>query len=475
LNRLFGSLRWRLFSIYVLLVLVILVSAGLLVYSQIENHMINNRFKQTDELVSWALTHSEPQGSLETDELEQVAEKLSYTPGPDFSFFLLDADGELIRSLGQGNPPYIKLISSPRDLLETDNDTQPATVINRLEGSPNRILTIVWPVRNSSGSGIGFIQGEVRLDEADRALADMRVTLIGGFTLLLLVSSGLLLVMTGAVVSPLVNMAAVSRSVSAGKYDQRIAIPRTRDESYYSITAFNKMLDSIQQNLIREKEIQLNTRQFLADASHELRSPITVIKGFVDVLQRGAKNDPRELSRALEMINLSLGKTTRLINDMLKLSQLDSIDSLNMVKLDLNSVCFSIVSEARIVSEEKSIEFIKGPEVIITGDQHSLEQALWNLLDNSIKCTGPGGEIVVAVDRKDSKAILTVKDNGEGIAAEHLPKIFERFYRVNKNSSGTGLGLSIVKTIVLKHGGSIFVESEPGSGTIFTLTFPLAG
>jgi two-component system, OmpR family, sensor kinase len=470
-----GSMRWRLFFLYLLLTLIILFSAGSLVYFQVQNHMINNRLSQTDELVSWALTHSEPQDSLRADDINQVAMKLAVTPGPDFSFFLLDINGLLIQPLGQGNPKFEKVSFTSAELSHLAKANESVKIINKPEGYDYRIMTIIWPVYNSSGTFIGAIQSEIRLDEADEALSKLRWLLILGFVFLLFATSGLWLIMTRVVIRPLVDMANFSKIVSEGDFNHRATPPKSKDEAFYTILAFNKMLDNIQASISREKEIQLKTRQFLADASHELRSPLTVLKGFVDVLKRGAKDDPKVLQHSLEMMSISLGKMTHLINDMLKLSQLEAETELNMTVVDLNTICLSTVEAARIIGEDRQVEFVSGPQANISGDARLLEQALWNLLENSIRHTASKGKIIVEIRRNGGQAIIKVQDNGEGIAAEHLPKLFERFYRVDKaNPVSTGLGLAITRAIIVKHGGKITVQSTTGLGTTFTLSFPLA-
>jgi two-component system, OmpR family, sensor kinase len=470
-----GSLRWRLFAIYVLLASIILFSAGFLVYIQVQNRLIYNRWSQTDELVSWALTHTEPQTSLRADDINEVAKKLASSPGPDFSFFLLDINGNLIESLGLGNPDFVPVLLSSEEISNISLTDKAFNIVTQPAGYDHRILTTIWPVYNSRGSFIGAIQSEVRLDEADNTLSQLRWILIIGFFLLLVITSSLWFIMTRAITRPLINMANISKSVSAGSYDQRIPVPRTKDETYYTITTFNKMLDNVQANISREKDLQIKIRQFMADSSHELRSPLTVMKGFVDVLQRGAKDDPQSLQQALEAMRLSLDKMSHLINDMLKLSQLEAVTAVNMEVIELNSLCRSTIDAARVLAKDKLLEFDAGPIVKIKGDERLLEQALWNLVENSIRHTATDGKINVTISCRTGWVRLTVEDNGEGIPAEHLGKIFERFYRIGKkNPQGTGLGLSITKSIVELHGGKIAVRSILGSGTVFTLDFPLA-
>lgn len=475
MNVVTGSLRWRLLLIYLFLGTVIFCSAGVFVYSQVQTRLIGNRLAQTREIIYWSLTHTEPLESLKVDDINQAAAQLSVTPAPDFSFFLLATNGEFIRPLGQGNPQFMKAPMLPGEIFRIADTGETIQFISRAAGERFRTLTSIWPVFDASGALKGAIQSETLLDEADAALSTLKWTMLLGFLILLVAASSLWTILTKTVLRPLEDVARISRAISLGSLEHRVPLPRLRDEAYYTALAFNQMLDGLQSYIAREKETQLRTRQFFADASHELRSPLTVLKGYVDVLQRGAKNDPEALTNALEAMHTTIDKITRLTNDMLKLSRLDAGRELNAEMVDLNVICQSGIESAEVLTVGRQLDFKPGPRATIKGDTQLLEQVLWNLLGNSIHHTSLNGKITVSTDCREGYVHLTVQDDGEGIPAEHLARIFDRFYRVDPTRpGGSGLGLSIVKAIVEAHGGEIKVQSTPGYGATFTITFPLA-
>jgi two-component system OmpR family sensor kinase len=470
-----GSLRWRLYLLHVLLLMAILGIAGVLVYSQVQNRLISNRLTQIRETVSWALTNAEPLGSIEVHDMNQVIESLSESPTPDFSFFLLDSNGELVRPLGQGKPRFIKIPVSLADLSYTTAASETIEHISKVTGDQYRTLTSIWPVFDSNDSLLGAVQSEVRLDETDIALSQLVDVLILGFSLIFVAASGLWLFLTRAVLRPLEDLARVSAAVNASSLESRVPVPRIRDEAYRTTVAFNNMLDSLQAYISREKETKLKTQQFLTDASHELRTPLTVLRGYLDVLRRGVKDDPKALENALETMHATVDKMVRLTNDLLDLSRLDLGRELNIEVVELNSLCQSTVEAAQVMVKDRQLDFQPGPTAEIRGDTQLLEQVLWNLLDNAIRHTATNGKIVVRVNRQDLNAYITVQDDGEGISPEHLPRIFDRFYRADPTRpGGAGLGLAIVKAIIEAHNGEITLQSTPGSGTTVTIVFPLS-
>jgi signal transduction histidine kinase len=215
-------------------------------------------------------------------------------------------------------------------------------------------------------------------------------------------------------------------------------------------------------------------RQSLADLAHELRSPITVLKGFTDVLLQGGKDDQPTLERSLEAMHSTLGRLTRVTNDLLTLSRLDAGIGPNLEDVNVNSLCQEILEVAKVIAEDKEISFEPGPPMTIRGDKELLRRVLWNLLDNAIRYTHPKGKIAVTLARNEGQCHITIKDNGEGIPSEHLPHVFDRFYRASRSRpEGTGLGLAIAKSIIEAHRGRIGIESAMGIGTTVTIVLPL--
>ena len=232
---------------------------------------------------------------------------------------------------------------------------------------------------------------------------------------------------------------------------------------------------------VRYQELR---REFVANVSHELRTPLTVIKGFVETLRDGAINDPRRGPEYLATIERHTNQLTNLVNDLLELSRLESqADVPRRVSVDLAAIARRAAETLSPAAQKKhqtlTIEAHRVP--LIAGNPDYLERAVSNLIDNAVKYTPDGGRITVVTRPGDHGAapgvIVEVADNGIGIPREDIPRIFERFYRVDRSRSrdmgGTGLGLSIVKHIAQGHGGSVEVESTVGQGSTFRLKMPV--
>jgi two-component system, OmpR family, phosphate regulon sensor histidine kinase PhoR len=222
-------------------------------------------------------------------------------------------------------------------------------------------------------------------------------------------------------------------------------------------------------------------RDFVANVSHELKTPITSIKGFIETIQNHALNDPEEMQRFLGIVAKQSDRLAAILEDLLTLSRMDQNEGWYEIPLQetrLKPVVQSAVQVCSRKAAEKDLEImIQGPEDVAARINGALfEQALTNLLDNAVKYSEPGSRVVISFQRTDSEVVVRIVDQGCGIAAEHIPRLFERFYRVDKARSramgGTGLGLAIVKHIVNAHHGRIEVESTPGKGSTFSIFLP---
>jgi two-component system phosphate regulon sensor histidine kinase PhoR len=232
-------------------------------------------------------------------------------------------------------------------------------------------------------------------------------------------------------------------------------------------------------NLTRLKQLERAREEFIANVSHELRTPLSHIKGYVETLLDGAKNDPEVSTRFLETIARNTERLKLLIEDLLTISELESGRvKLNLQAVELRPVVAKVFDDFKSHAEAKSIVLANEvPDLPVRADPGRLEQVLSNLVDNAIKYGRTGGCAKVgAQSADDGKVEVFVKDDGAGLPAESLERVFERFYRVDKARSreqgGTGLGLSIVKHIVQGHGGRVWARSEPGKGATFFFTLP---
>lgn len=219
-------------------------------------------------------------------------------------------------------------------------------------------------------------------------------------------------------------------------------------------------------------------RDFVGNVSHELRTPMAAIRAMAETLRDGALEDPEHAYGFLDTILAECDRLTRIADDLLILSDAET-NPPDRRPLDLSDLCRYVLEGLRPQAERAglTLETHLEPGVAILGDRDDMDQVLVNLVDNAIKYTPPGGKIQVSLRADGDQAVLTVTDTGIGMMQEHLPRIFERFYRVDKarsrQSGGTGLGLSIVKHMVEAHEGSVSVESEYTRGSTFTVRIPL--
>jgi len=228
------------------------------------------------------------------------------------------------------------------------------------------------------------------------------------------------------------------------------------------------------------KKLEKIRAEFVANVSHELKTPLTAIKGFVETLKTSAKDDPVATSRFLEIIDKQAQRLEDLVNDLLILSSIEFKEvKMNIMAEPLNKIVSSVMALQKKIIEDKGHQFMVDipadlPKILV--DRQRMEQVFLNLIDNAAKFTPPGGRISIRARWEQPNVIIEVKDNGVGIAPEHLSRVFERFYRVDRARSreagGTGLGLAIVKQIIAAHQGKVEVESSVDLGTTFRIFLP---
>jgi two-component system phosphate regulon sensor histidine kinase PhoR len=232
-------------------------------------------------------------------------------------------------------------------------------------------------------------------------------------------------------------------------------------------------------DLTRLKQLERTREEFVANVSHELRTPLSLIKGYVETLLDGARNNPEVAERFLKIIERNTQRLDLLIQDLLTISALESERiSLDLQPVKLRTLTEKVFTDLKLRADAREIRLVNElPELIARADVNRMDQVLANLVDNAIKYGRTQGKVVVGGKKlDDGKIELFVQDDGPGIPAESLERIFERFYRVDKARSrdqgGTGLGLSIVKHIVQAHDGEVRAKSEPGKGAAFFFTLP---
>ena len=272
------------------------------------------------------------------------------------------------------------------------------------------------------------------------------------------------------------NEVAARSGMGRGHRPLRLYVSPMRDEG--RVVGALAMVEDITE--IRRLE-QVRT-DFAANVSHELKTPLTSIRGFVETLENGAIDNPDMAHKFLRIIMLETERLTRLINDILSISKLESgQDEVSIERIRLDKMAYDVADMLAIHASEKEVSInchLNRTPVYIMGNPDRVEQMLINLIENAIKYNKPGGSVTVQVFSNNVQANIAISDTGIGIAAENLPRLFERFYRVDKGRSrqmgGTGLGLAIVKHIVRSMNGEIEVHSALDEGTEFLITLPLA-
>jgi heavy metal sensor kinase len=309
------------------------------------------------------------------------------------------------------------------------------------------------------------------LGPVDRQLAQARVVLLTAGPVALLLSAGLAYWLARKALAPVDRLRRATEAVTAERLDRRLAAPNPHDELGLLTQTINAMIGRLERSFAE-------VRRFTADASHELRTPLTALRTEVEVALAqppGRADHQQVLGDVLE----ELVRMSRLTDQLLSLSRRDAgVEQLSLAPLDLAALVSGVADALRPLAEGKGVRLQAGADgpVGATGDEGLLRQVFINLLDNAIKYTPEGGDVRVRVAHQGGAAVVTVEDTGTGIAAEHLPRVFERFYRVDKARAraegGTGLGLSIARSIAEAHGGRVEVASTPGRGTTCTVTLP---
>jgi two-component system phosphate regulon sensor histidine kinase PhoR len=243
------------------------------------------------------------------------------------------------------------------------------------------------------------------------------------------------------------------------------------------ISPFQNKAIGIFNDITRLEQLEKIRQEFLSNVSHELRTPLTSILAFVETLEDGAINDEENNLRFLEIIRRNGERMQRLIDDISELTLIEAGKiSLEPKKLKLSFLINEIFTNLSNKTETIKLQNNVAENVQVFADRFRLEQMLTNLIDNAIKFNRLNGSVTVSYKSSETKDLVLVEDTGEGISEEHLPRLFERFYRTDKARSreigGTGLGLAIVKHLALLHQGEVFVSSNFGTGTIFTIELP---
>ncbi|MBK9715696.1 MAG: HAMP domain-containing protein [Kouleothrix sp.] len=377
-------------------------------------------------------------------------------------------------------PSGAVIVTSPSlqdQVLPLDEQTRAAA----LQGPPQfveaqlsgaRVLVLAAPLLADQRI-VGVLQVAQPLREIDRTLRLLMISLVslGAIALLAALRGGSWLARRALL--PVGQVAQTARQiVRAEDLAQRVPAASADDELGQLTSTVNEMLERLETLFTAQ-------RRFVADVSHELRTPLAAMRGNLEILRRGAARDPRALDESLAAMEREVNRLVRLASDLLLLAQAEAGVSLRHEPVALDELVLEVVRELAPLAGGVALLPEVAEQVEVIGDRDRIKQALLNMVVNAIQHTAPGGKVRVALARDGRLAHLRAIDTGVGIAAQDLPFVFERFFRVEKARSraagGAGLGLAIVKWVAEAHGGAVAADSAPGQGSSFTLSLPLAG
>jgi heavy metal sensor kinase len=464
----FHSIRFRLVMWFTLiLALVLMVFSAFIYYNQVRDIRGDALYRVQHKLADIEAALG---GSDDTQVMLQASDVV----------VLLDSGGKVLTSHGADTEADVLTLVKAAQAAQTqqansERHAEPlVSWISEWKGLSGQYFFVVKPVFSAGKSGFVILGSP--FDPYD-LIQRLLVTLLIGNLLTITVATGGGLWLADRAMRPVQKITQAAHSISETDLSRRLNM-KSKDELGQLANTFDEMLARLQAAFERQ-------RQFVADASHELRTPLTIVN-LESSRALASKRTPQEYQRALGVIRSENEFMSHLVNDLLTLARMDS-GQMAMQKnpLDLSEIALDALERLAPLAERKNVRLEAGelPEVNILGDRQYLMQMISNLVENGIKYTdGDGKHVRVETGLDGSYAWVKVADDGAGIPPEHLPQLFNRFYRVDKARSrgdeneqgGSGLGLAIVDWIAHAHGGDVRVESVLGQGTTFEVRFAAA-
>lgn len=467
------SLRFQLLSRTLLILAVLLALIGLFQYLFMRDVIYRNKAESIRSQIMSIPRNAWQENGFEAESGHDRPPHF-FMPGESLAF--IDMNGSLTilsNDLNKIIPPKL----DKQDYLEVLNKKPPYLKYRIVRDSSGEEQLVVLQPVIGPGQAVGVVQGSTPTNPLKELLLRQLFTFLLLSLMAMIIGVLAFLPVLRKTLDPLSNMVDTAEQIDAGNLDKRFPIRQGQMEIDRLADSFNGMLKRLEASFEAELETKEQMRRFIADASHELRTPLTSIHGFLEVLLRGAANQPDQLHQALTSMHSESKRLNKLVRDLLLLAKLDRTPHIELKPGLLNSVLQDMEPQLSILAGNRKFTLQCEPNLKCNYDEDSVKQMVLNLFQNAVQHTDPeNGNIRVLLRKNDDGIELSVQDNGPGISAVHLPHVFDRFYRSSSSRTrrhgGAGLGLAITKSIVEAHGGTLSVESREKEGAVFKAWLP---
>ena len=475
------SLRLKLVFIMLMLILMLMTVVCVFLISSVQTFYMKDFYRQMESAFSDKSMVSDMMGAAasstagNTKKLYQIVDAYSGKLGINLQsrdFFILDGKtGKYLEGTNESQGNTLELSTNILTALKDG-------VTGAASNPGAAYMDFAYPINSAGHSYIIYIRdNKLTVSSLDKELfTDIFWAVLIGFV----ISVALSFLLARTLLQPILGMTKAAEEMADGDFSRKIEV-ESGDEIGILADTFNNMANQLETTLEEISKSEKMRREFVANVSHELRTPITSIRSYAETLSDSSEI-PREMEEDfLRVIVNESDRMTKIVSDLLELSRFDAgstrfVNEKFSLEQSVRNVYDAMVLDAKKHAHTLNLELEwKLPEII--GDRVRIEQVLINIISNAIKYTPDGGVINLYSGSSGNQVWVKVTDNGIGIPKEDLPRVFERFYRVDKarsrESGGTGLGLSIASEIIAKHGGQIDLQSEPGQGTTVTVTLPM--
>lgn len=485
-GRFFQSLRGQLLGITLGIITFLIIFIGIVQYAFMKDFLYGNKADTIhSQMMAWPpdpfflRQNGDSTGRVgESSNNRNPIRPIMFQPGMEVSYVDENGNVEVISDDVNEALPVISAEQYIQIHNEIKDPTKRYYIFEDKEGNPKMV---VFREHNNRGKK-GMMQVSIELDSLQKQLYTQLGIYIAVALIALLFSFLLLFPSLRKALKPLTSFVKTVERTNAENLTEQLPIDHKQYEIDQLASAYNNMLLRIENSFDTERKNNDRMRQFIADASHELRTPITSISGFIEVLQRGAMNNKTHLTSSLKAMEQESRRMTKLVESLLQLVKLDIVyesKSYDMEPFQLDQLLRSMELQLSVMAEQRTlnISISNNQSYLILGNKNGLQQVILNIVQNAIVHTDAiDGMITISLTEHQEQIELMIEDNGVGIPEQYLSHIFERFYRVDKarsrSSGGAGLGLSISKSIVEAHQGNISVQSKLGKGTTFTIVLP---